>query len=320
MRRSRSYVLGAFLLALVLFASACGTGEDGEEQAGGEQAGGGTVASQLTLGGPPECPKRPFCIPGLRDTYGVEFKEFVPLDVGGPATVQALEQGKIDVALLFTTSSVIEQKGWVQLEDDKDLQAAENITPVVRRDALDDTIRQRLDAVSAKLTTEKMTRLNGRVEIDKEDPADVAASFLRQEGLLQGPSGNGSVTVGAVSFAENQIVGEMYAQVLEDAGYDVERQLDLGSREILQPAMRSGEIDIAPEYLSTLLLFLDPKAQPSNEPQEATRLLEPLLARRGLVLLQPAEADDTNTFVVTKETAQTYNLSKVSDLAKETQQ
>ena len=63
------------------------------------------------------------------------------------------------------------------------------------------------------------------------------------------------------AFTENQIVAEMYAQVLEHAGYTVERQLDLRSREISQNALESGQIDLKPEYLSSLLLFVDPNAE-----------------------------------------------------------
>ncbi len=142
------------------------------------------VAGDLTLGGPPECPKRPFCIPGFKETYGIEFGEFKPLDVGGPLTVAALEEDKVDVALLFSTSSVIGDKGWVVLEDDENLQTAENITPVVRGDVLNDEITALLDAVSAELDNETITELNGRVEIDKEDPATVAGDFLTDTGLL----------------------------------------------------------------------------------------------------------------------------------------
>jgi osmoprotectant transport system substrate-binding protein len=142
------------------------------------------VAGDLTLGGPPECPERPFCIPGLQDVYGIEFGEFVPLDVGGPLTVEALEGGDIDVGLLFSTSSVIGASGWVVLEDDQQLQNAENITPVVRTEVLDDEIEELLNAVSATLTTENITELNGRVEIDGEDPADVANAHLVEAGLI----------------------------------------------------------------------------------------------------------------------------------------
>jgi osmoprotectant transport system substrate-binding protein len=142
------------------------------------------VAGELTLGGPPECPERPFCIPGLKQVYGIEFGEFVPLDAGGPLTVEALGTGEIDVALLFSTQSVIADEGWVLLEDDQHLQAADNITPLIRSDLVNAEVTELLNGVSAALTTENMTELNGRVEIDGEDAATVAEEFLTEEGLL----------------------------------------------------------------------------------------------------------------------------------------
>jgi osmoprotectant transport system substrate-binding protein len=319
MRKFRISAHGAALVALSLFLGACGSGVGGDddESAGGTGGGGAPVAEQLTLGGPPECPKRPFCIPGLKETYGIEFADFKALDVGGPLTVKALENGQIDVGLLFSTSSVIGDRGWVVLEDDKNLQQAENITPIVNQEASDPAIAELLNPVSAALTTENITELNGRVEIDGEDPAAVATDFLDSEGISgDGGSGSGTLTVGAVAFAENQIVAEMYAQVLEQAGYEVKRQLDLGSREILEPALESGEVDVAPEYIGSLLLFLDPKADASGDPEAEIDLLNPLLEEKGLQLLEPSEANDTNSFVVTQDTADQYGLAKMSDLAK----
>ncbi|HZA41038.1 MAG TPA: glycine betaine ABC transporter substrate-binding protein [Actinomycetota bacterium] len=324
MRKFRTTAHGAALLALALFVGACGSGVGGDDDDGGGgngDAGGGggePVASQLVLGGPPECPERPFCIPGLEETYGIEFKDFKPLDVAGPLTVRALEGGEIDVALLFSTQSVIADRGWVLLEDDKGLQTAENITPVINHSVHDAAIEGLLNQISGALTTENITELNGRVEIDGEKPADVAADFLESEGISgEGESGSGNITVGAVAFAENQIVAEMYAQVLEQAGYSVKRQLDLGSREILQPALESGEIHVAPEYLGSLLLFLDPEAAASGDPQENHDLLVPLLDGKGIGILEFSEANDTNAFVVTQETADEYGLQAVSDLASE---
>jgi glycine betaine/choline ABC-type transport system substrate-binding protein len=322
MRKFRKTAHGAALLALALFIGACGSGVGGDDDDagggnGGDGGGGGEpVAAQLVLGGPPECPERPFCIPGLQETYGIEFKEFKPLDVAGPLTVRALEGGEIDVALLFSTQSVIADRGWVLLEDDKGLQTAENITPVLSHSVHDATIEGLLNQISGALTTENITELNGRVEIDGDKPADVAADFLESEGISgEGESGSGKITVGAVAFAENQIVAEMYAQVLEQAGYSVKRQLDLGSREILQPALESGEIDVAPEYLGSLLLFLDPDAAASGDPQENADLLTPLLDQKGSALLEYSQANDTNAFVVTQETADQFGLQSVSDLA-----
>ncbi|HEX2293733.1 MAG TPA: ABC transporter substrate-binding protein [Actinomycetota bacterium] len=139
--------------------------------------------SDLTLGGPAECPKRPYCIPGLKDVYGIEFGSFEPLDYG-PATVQALKQGAVDVALLFSTDGTIDAEGLIVLEDDQGLQAADNITPLVNEEVLNDEVEDLLNSVSAVLTTENVTELNTRVGVDQEDPADVAAEFLEEQGLL----------------------------------------------------------------------------------------------------------------------------------------
>ncbi|CAN5559278.1 ABC transporter substrate-binding protein [soil metagenome] len=141
------------------------------------------VAGEMTLGGPSECPKRPFCIPGLEETYGVEFADFKPLEYG-PATVAALESEAVDVALLFSTDAIVAERGLVVLEDDKNLQAADNITPLVTEDAAKADVVEALDKVSAALTTDNITALNARVSIDQEDPATVAGDFLEEEGLL----------------------------------------------------------------------------------------------------------------------------------------
>jgi osmoprotectant transport system substrate-binding protein len=142
------------------------------------------VSQDMVLGGPPECPERPLCLQGLQEVYGLEFADFQPLDVGGPVTVQALADGDIDVALLFTTDESIEINDWVLLQDDKDLQPAENLVPVIRTDVVNDEIRELLNGISAELTTEDLTELNRRVRFDGEDPADVAGDWLEEKGLL----------------------------------------------------------------------------------------------------------------------------------------
>ena len=143
-------------------------------------------AADLTLGGPPECPQRPLCLPGYEETYGLEFGEFASLDAGGPLTIEALASGDVDVALMFTTQGVIDERDWVLLEDDEGLQPAENIAPAIRADSLDPQIRETLDGVSAVLTTEQMTTLNRRVDVDEEPVAQVAEEFLTEQGVLGG--------------------------------------------------------------------------------------------------------------------------------------
>jgi osmoprotectant transport system substrate-binding protein len=142
------------------------------------------VADRLTFGGPPECPVRPFCLPGLSQAYGIVFYDFTPLDAGGPLTVDALQRDSVQVGLLFSTDPRIEQHGFVPLVDDRRLQDAENITPVIRTEKLNNEIRGLLDAVSARLTTEEMTELVGQVVIDGRHVATVATGFLTRNGLL----------------------------------------------------------------------------------------------------------------------------------------
>ena len=147
-----------------------------------------SVAGQLILGGPAECPNRPFCALGLKNTYGITFKEFKPLDAGGPLTVAALSGAQIDVGLLFTTDSTIAVKGFVLLEDDKHLQLSDNVAPVVRNDYLakaGDDFKKLINSIAPKLTTAELTALNKQVDTDKKDPKDVAKEWLKKQGLIK---------------------------------------------------------------------------------------------------------------------------------------
>jgi len=142
---------------------------------------------QLVLGGPPECPDRPFCLIGFRDVYGINFKDFRPLDAGGPITVAALDAGQIDVALLFSSDAVIAARDFVTLEDDKHLQLADNVAPVIRTDVLNaspDEIRALTNSVSMLLTTDELVGLNRMVGTDRMDPKDAASSWLKAKGLI----------------------------------------------------------------------------------------------------------------------------------------
>lgn len=146
------------------------------------------IAKDLVFGGPAECPNREFCALGLKKVYGIAFKEFKPLDSGGPLTVAALEGRQIDVALLFTSDATIAAKRLVLLEDDKKLQLADNIAPVVRSDLLakdDGGIRKHLNAISAKLSQAELSELNKQVTLDKRDSKEVARAWLTKTGLIR---------------------------------------------------------------------------------------------------------------------------------------
>ena len=144
------------------------------------------AAPGLVFGGPPECPERPDCLPGLRRAYGLRFRAFAALDAGGPLTRQALESGDIGVALLFTTDPAIVAQHLVILADNRDLQSAENVVPVLRRataDRFGPRLLAALDAVSAHLSMAALMALDAQVELTGRDPRAVAGRWLRDRGL-----------------------------------------------------------------------------------------------------------------------------------------
>ncbi|MEU7833830.1 ABC transporter substrate-binding protein [Nonomuraea sp. NPDC049129] len=127
-------------------------------------------------------------------------------------------------------------------------------------------------------------------------------------------SGDSTVVIGTANFSENQILGYLYADVLEAAGVKTTVKPNLGSREIVVPALQNGDIDLLPEYQGNLLLHFDPKATASD----SDALQQALTAKlpKGLTVLPPAAAEDADVFTVTKETAAKYGLSTLADLAK----
>jgi len=139
------------------------------------------LAGRLTFGGPSECPDRPLCLKGLRDRYGLEFARFQTMP-SRRVTAGALETGEIDVGMIETTDASLIGQDLVQLEDDRGLQPAENVVPVVRRQVVDrygPGLVRLLDAVSAQLTTAELRGLNRQVAVDDQPPSGVAAGWLR---------------------------------------------------------------------------------------------------------------------------------------------
>ena len=142
----------------------------------------------VTLGGPPECEERSTCYAGLVESYGLADLRFEAIQEGA-ARVAALEAGDIQVALLFSTQPVITVKCFVALEGPEDIISPENIIPVVNDEIVDaygDDFLELINSISEKITTEVLLDLNGRVELDAENPDDVATEWLVENGFLDG--------------------------------------------------------------------------------------------------------------------------------------
>ncbi len=144
------------------------------------------LAGKLALGGPPECPARPYCLPGLRTVYGLRFARFLPFDTE-QQRVAALQDGVVNVAMLFTTDGNLATGGLALLSDDRHLQPAENVVPVLRAAVVKrwgPGVVSAVNAVSARLTTRALRFLNWRVQVAGKSALDEARGWLERQGIL----------------------------------------------------------------------------------------------------------------------------------------
>lgn len=130
-----------------------------------------------------------------------------------------------------------------------------------------------------------------------------------------GTSSKPTIKIGSDGFYESKLVAEMYAQVLEKAGYPVERHLGIGARQVRVPAMESGQIDLVPEYVGSGLGYYD-KTKVTGDGQKNHDALQAIVTGKGggLTVLDIAPGQDTNAFVVRKDTSTSLNLTKMSQL------
>jgi osmoprotectant transport system substrate-binding protein len=142
-----------------------------------------SVASGFTLGAPEQFKTRADGVPALKSVYNVAFGTFTPLAAGGAITVTALKNATVDAADIFSTDPSIAANNFVSLTDDKSMFAAQNIVPLVNKAKMTQTIADAANAVSAKLDTKTLAELVGKVQNDKQSPADVAKAWLTSVGL-----------------------------------------------------------------------------------------------------------------------------------------
>jgi osmoprotectant transport system substrate-binding protein len=140
------------------------------------------VAGELVLGGPPEWKTRTQGVVGLRDIYGLNFKDFVSLDAGGTLTMTALVNGQVQAGDLFSTDPGLVKNNLVALDDDKSLFAAENVVPLIKTAKATDTVTKTLNDVSAKLTTNDLITMNGEAATGA-NLADIAKKWLAGAGI-----------------------------------------------------------------------------------------------------------------------------------------
>lgn len=139
-------------------------------------------ASKMTLGGPPECPTFAGCEPGLKKVYGLNFAGFKSLDEAGPLSVAALKNGEVQVVELFSSDGNVVSNNFVALTDNKHLEGADYIVPVIRKSVDTSGVAQALESIDAKLTTNAISKLNLDVTSKQEQPAAVAQTWVSSVG------------------------------------------------------------------------------------------------------------------------------------------
>jgi osmoprotectant transport system substrate-binding protein len=139
----------------------------------------------VVLAATEECPDRPFCAPGLEETYGLTITEILPLGFGSAQAKEAVTSGKAQLGLTGTTDATLADLGLVVIEDDQSLQLADNLVPVVGEKYADDAdFAEVLNALAPVLTTEDLTELNRKVDAERQKAADVAREYLESKDLL----------------------------------------------------------------------------------------------------------------------------------------
>lgn len=146
----------------------------------------GTSKAKVKIAAGDECKIRPFCAPGLTSKYGIDVTGIDPKGVGTPQAKQAVKDGVDQLVLTTTTDATLDTYGLVLLQDDKKLQNADNVLPVVNaKDAGGQEIADALGKLTKALTTADLVDLNRKVDAERAKPADVAKTYLQSKGLIK---------------------------------------------------------------------------------------------------------------------------------------
>lgn len=148
---------------------------------------------------------------------------------------------------------------------------------------------------------------------DAPTDTDAPAPTEETSGEQTPATGAGTIIVGSAGFAENEIIAELYAQVLEDAGHTVERRMQIGARDVYFVALTDGSVDLLPEYSGNFLQFLDPEST-ENDAEQVIAGLDTALPE-GLRVLEASEAQNADSWCVTKEFSDAFGITSLADLA-----
>jgi subtilisin family serine protease len=268
----------------------------------------GAQASQVRLAAATDCPDNVNCIPGFRRVYGIDPSSvFTPLTVAD-AGVEALDDGRAEVAVAFSSNPQLSRPDILPLTDDKHMISDDHVVPVVRARLLryyGRPLRRRLNAASALLSTLELRGLNQQV-IDGRLPEAVGGEFA-DSNALGGPARKRRhgprIRIGFQPFDENETLAHYYAAAMRGAGFRVSVR-NSGLRPATVRALRRKRIDMWAGYSGSLRSFL------------GAATLRTGLERIGATPLKLSPAQDRNGFAMKLDTARALGIAKLSDLAR----
>ena len=255
---------------------------------------------------------RPDGFRGVEKLYDFQFDEDQVIMMDSGLTYKALKDGKCTTAMGFATDGRIAAFGFFNMEDDKQFFPVYNPAPVIRKGVLDANpgVADVLNPIAQALTTEKMMELNKRVDIDEEDPVDVARDFLDSLDME-----TGLVVVGSKDFTEQIILGQVAVIALKVAGFEVDDQTGLGGTAINREALLAGETDMYWEYTGTAWIAHLGHEDPITDPQECYDEVKAEDAGNDLVWLAMAPFNNTYTLMMKQDTGKELGIETISDLA-----
>jgi osmoprotectant transport system substrate-binding protein len=302
-------LLGVVLLMAVLTLAGCGGGGSGTTT-------GGETSKALRLGLQQDAVS---VYQPVDQAYGLKWKSTTY--ISEQLSFAAVTSGSIDINECYTTDPNIVVDNFVLLKDTKNVFPPYNPSPIVRDSTLakSSAIQTTLDGLESHLTTASQTALIKKVSVDHQDVPTVAKAFLQSEGLLSSPgtAGNGiNLTIGSKNDADGQLLAEMYSLLLANQGFNVTTHLALGQTPVLDAAIKSGQVDIYPEFNGTALSInkLQQTTDPTTAYNEAKTYYE---QQFHVTWLAPAYGlNDSYGYCTSQANASKYKLQGIGDLAK----
>jgi osmoprotectant transport system permease protein len=266
--------------------------------------------------------ERPDGLRGLKETYNFEFN-LEPKQMRSGLMYKACADGTVDVIDAFATDGRIAAYELKPLADDKSFFPPYEAAPLVRQAALEahPELRDVLNQLAGRLSSETMRQLNYQVDEEHRDARKVAREWLAKNGLLAadaepGSGEAGTVTIGGKDFTEQEILGEMMAQLVEHkTDLAVERRLRLGGTMICFQALNAGDLDLYADYTGTGLVQIL-KRDAVSDPQEAYDIVQKEFQEQfDLTWLKPFGFDNTYAVTMRREQADRLGLDTISDMA-----